>query len=308
MMYRFWRRLASPRLSAYFNGMPILLDGSLVATEVYKNLALELSLLSFIPKVVFVLVGEDPASQTYVRAKEKKCGELGFQGETLRLPASTSQDELLKLLQRLNRDPSTHGILVQLPLPGHIDKLKVLTAISPDKDVDGLHPENMGRLCRGDARFKPCTPAGVIEMLKHYKIPVAGKNTVVIGRSDIVGKPAAMLLLAEDATVTIAHSKTRDLKAMAKAADILIVAMGKPKFVGADFVTSSSVVVDVGIHRVPDGSGKDKIVGDVDFEKVSPIVHAISPVPGGVGRMTIAMLMKNVVTAARIQAGAKSNY
>jgi len=304
-VYRFWGRLASPRASAYFANMPLLLDGNVVATEVYKNLALELSLLSFIPKVVFILVGEDPASQTYVRAKEKKCGELGFQGETLRLPASTSQDDLLKLLQKLNKDTSVHGILVQLPLPPQIDRLKVLTSIAPEKDVDGLHPENMGRLCRGDARFKPCTPAGVVEMLKHYKIPVSGKNALVIGRSDIVGKPAAMLLLGEDATVTIAHSKTRDLKAMAKAADILIVAMGKPKFVGADFVNANSVVVDVGIHRMPDPSGKDKIVGDVDFEAVAPIVHAITPVPGGVGRMTIAMLMKNVVTAARLQSGPK---
>ncbi len=288
--------LASATGPLYFGGMPTLLDGNQVAAEVYKNLAFELSLLPFIPKVVFILVGDDPASQTYVRAKEKKCSELGFQGETLRLPAETKESELLKTVQRLNEDASVHGILVQLPLPAHIDKLKVLTAIAPTKDVDGLHPENIGRLCRGDARFKPCTPAGVIEMLKHFKIPMAGKNALVIGRSDIVGKPAALLLLAEDATVTLAHSKTRDLKAMAKAADILIVAMGKPKFVGADFVHEKSIVVDVGIHRV-----NDKLCGDVDFDTVAPLVQAISPVPGGVGKMTIAMLMKNVVTAARLQ-------
>ncbi len=280
--------------------MPIVLEGSSVAEEIYKNLALEISFLPVVPKVVFVLVGEDPASQTYVRAKEKKCGELGFQGETLRLPTDSSPDDLLKLILKLNKDSSVHGILVQLPLPPQIDKILILTAIAPEKDVDGLHPENIGRVMRGDARFKPCTPAGLIEILKHYRIPMAGKRAVVIGRSDIVGKPAAMLLLAEDATVTIAHSKTSDLISLTKSADILVVAMGRPKFIGPEFVSAKSVVVDVGIHRV-DG----KIVGDVDYEKVAPLVTAITPVPGGVGKMTIAMLMKNVVKAASLQVAAK---
>ena len=276
--------------------MPIVLEGSSVAEEIYKNLALEISFLPVIPKVVFVLVGDDPASQTYVRAKEKKCGELGFQGETLRLPVDTSQDEILKLIVKLNRDTAVHGILVQLPLPRLIDKIKVLTAIAPEKDVDGLHPENIGRLVRGDARFKPCTPAGVIEILKFYRIPLSGKRAVVMGRSDIVGKPAAMLLLAEDATVTIAHSKTSDLISLTQSADILVVAVGKPKFIGLEHVNPTMVIVDVGIHRI-DG----KLVGDVDFEKVAPVVRAITPVPGGVGKMTIAMLMKNVVMAAKLQ-------
>ena len=276
--------------------MPIVLEGSSVAEEIYKNLALEISFLPVIPKVVFVLVGDDPASQTYVRAKEKKCGELGFQGETLRLPVDTSQDEILKLIVKLNRDTAVHGILVQLPLPRLIDKIKVLTAIAPEKDVDGLHPENIGRLVRGDARFKPCTPAGVIEILKFYRIPLSGKRAVVMGRSDIVGKPAAMLLLAEDATVTIAHSKTSDLISLTQSADILVVAVGKPKFIGLEHVNPTMVIVDVGIHLI-DG----KLVGDVDFEKVAPVVRAITPVPGGVGKMTIAMLMKNVVMAAKLQ-------
>lgn len=277
-----------------------LLEGAQVAESIYKNLALEVSLLPVVPKVVFILVGEDPASQTYVRAKEKKCAELGFQGETMRLPDSVTQEELLKIVQKLNKDTGVHGILVQLPLPPAIDRISILNAIAPEKDVDGLHPENMGRVCRGDARFKPCTPAGVIEMLKHYKIPLSGKNAVVIGRSDIVGKPAALLLLAEDCTVTIVHSKTPNLKAVAAQADILVVAMGKPKFIGADYVKPGATVIDVGIHRV-DG----KIVGDVDFDSVANVAGAISPVPGGVGKMTIAMLMKNVVKAAAVQAGAK---
>lgn len=264
-----------------------------MAEAIYKNLALEISLLPVVPKVVFVLVGEDAASQTYVRAKEKKCGELGFQGETLRLADTTSQDDLLKLIQKLNKDAGVHGILVQLPLPATIDRITILNAIDSEKDVDGLHPENMGKVCRGDARFKPCTPAGVIEILKHYNIPMKGKNAVVIGRSDIVGKPAALLLLAEDATVTIAHSKTLDLKGVASRADILVVAMGKPKFINADYVKPGATVIDVGIHRV-DG----KIVGDVDFDSVIKVAGAVTPVPGGVGKMTIAMLMKNVVKAA----------
>ncbi len=273
-----------------------LLDGAVVAEAIYKNLALEISLLPVVPKVVFILVGEDPASQTYVRAKEKKCRELGFQGETLRLPKETSQEELLKTVVKFNKDPGVHGILVQLPLPDSIDRITILNSIAAEKDVDGLHPENMGRVCRGDARFKPCTPAGVIEILKHYQIPMKGKHAVVIGRSDIVGKPAALLLLAEDATVTVAHSKTPDLKAVSLRADILVVAMGKPKFITGDYVKPGATVIDVGIHRV-----EGKIVGDVDFESVAKVAGAVSPVPGGVGKMTIAMLMKNVVKAAARQ-------
>lgn len=274
-----------------------LLDGKKVAESIYSKLILELSLLPFVPKLVVVLVGDNAASQTYVRSKTKKCSDLGIRSETVLLPGTVSEAELLETIKKLNHDKDVHGILVQLPLPKHVDKNRILWAIDPKKDVDGLHPENSGRLFAGEMRLVPCTPLGIIEMLKFYQITMEGKHAVVVGRSDIVGKPAALLLLHQNATVTICHSKTPDLARHMREADILIAAMGQPKYVGPEQVKEGSVIVDVGIHRVDTG-----LVGDVDFEKVAPKVRAITPVPGGVGPLTIAMLMKNLVQAARLHA------
>lgn len=273
--------------------MPLILDGKKVAEALYQKLLLDLSLLPVVPKIVFLLVGEDPASQTYVRSKGKKCQDLGLLSETVVLPATTAEDDLIGRIHALNRDKDVHGILVQLPLPAGMNKQRVLREIDPKKDVDGLHPENQGRLFQGEPRFLPCTPAGIVEILKFYSIPMEGAKVTVIGRSEIVGKPAAQLMLMNNATVQICHSKTKDLAAETRAADILIVAIGKPKFVTAEMVKPGATVIDVGIHRI-DG----KIVGDVDFDSVAPKAGAISPVPGGVGPMTIAMLMKNVLQAA----------
>lgn len=273
--------------------MPLILDGKKVAEALYQKLLLDLSLLPVVPKIVFLLVGEDPASQTYVRSKGKKCQDLGLLSETVVLPATTAEDDLIGRIHALNRDKDVHGILVQLPLPAGMNKQRVLREIDPKKDVDGLHPENQGRLFQGEPRFLPCTPAGIVEILKFYSIPMEGAKVTVIGRSEIVGKPAAQLMLMNNATVQICHSKTKDLAAETRAADILIVAIGKPKFVTAEMVKPGATVIDVGIHRI-DG----KIVGDVDFDSVAPKAGAISPVPGGVGPMTIAMLMKNVIQAA----------
>jgi methylenetetrahydrofolate dehydrogenase (NADP+)/methenyltetrahydrofolate cyclohydrolase len=275
---------------------PLILDGKAVAESVYKKLLLDVSLLSFVPRIVFIRVGEDPASQSYVRSKEKRCLELGLRGETLVFPETLGEDELMGKILNLNRDKDVNGILVQLPLPKHMDKAKVLRSIDPLKDVDGLHPENAGLLLQGKPRFVPCTPAGILEMLNFYQIPVEGKRAVVIGRSEIVGRPMAQLLLNVNATVTVCHSKTVDLPEELKRAEIIIAALGKPGFVKEEMVSPGATVVDVGINRV-DG----KIVGDVDFEKVKLKAHAISPVPGGVGPMTIAMLMKNLVMAATAQ-------
>jgi len=273
-----------------------LLEGKKVAEFIYSKLLLELSLLSVVPRMVVVLVGKDPASQTYVRSKTKKCMDLGIRGETMELPDSTSEAELLGKIRELNEDKTVHGILVQLPLPSHINKTRIVREIHSLKDVDGLTPENTGRLWQGDAQLVPCTPAGIIEMLKFYGIPIEGARAVVVGRSEIVGKPIANLLLGHQATVTICHSKTHHLAEETKRADILIAAMGKAKFIGPEMVRDGATVIDVGIHRI-----NDKLCGDVDFEKVAPKVGAISPVPGGVGPMTIAMLMKNLVTAAKLQ-------
>lgn len=274
-------------------GEPLLLDGKKVAESIYSKALLDVSLLPFVPKIAFVIVGTDGASQTYVKMKGKKSESLGLRHETITLPENTSEEELLKQIKSLNHNPDVNGILVQLPLPGHINKYKILESISPEKDVDGLHPLNQGFLAIGKPRFSPCTPAGVIEILKFYQIPLAGAKAVVVGRSEIVGKPMAQLLLLENATVTICHSRTKNLEAECKEADILIAALGKPKFITANMVKEGAVVIDVGIHRV-----NDKIIGDVDFENVAPHVRAISPVPGGVGPMTIAMLLKNLITAA----------
>lgn len=280
--------------------MPQLLSGKEVAEEVYRKVLLDLSLLSFVPKLVVVLLGADPASQTYVKSKRKKCLDLGMRGETLELPASTSEDELVRLIRKLNQDPDVTGILVQLPLPPHIHRRRVLNEIDPTKDVDGLHPENAGLLFLGEPRFQPCTPSGVMEILRHAKIAVAGQQAVVIGRSEIVGRPMAQLLMMHDATVTVCHSKTRDLEREAARADILVAALGKPRAIGPSFVKEGAVVIDVGIHRTDQG-----LCGDVDFDAVSPKCRAITPVPGGVGPMTIAMLMKNVILAASLQSKAR---
>ena len=245
------------------------------------------------PGLAVVLVGEDPASAIYVRNKERACKKLGMNGTVLRLPEETTQQELLSTVQRLNEDPAVHGILVQLPLPRHLDEREVIRAIDPDKDVDGFHPINAGRLLIGEPGFVPCTPKGVMRLLEIEDVPLSGKHAVVVGRSNIVGKPMALLLLQENATVTICHSRTADLAAHTRRADILVAAIGKPRFITADMVKDGAVVVDVGINRV-DG----KLCGDVDFEPVSQKASYITPVPGGVGKMTIAMLMENAVEAA----------
>ncbi len=280
--------------------MPQLLSGKEVAEEIYRKILLDLSLLSFVPKLVVILLGADPASQTYVKSKRKKCLDLGMRGETLELPPSTSEAELVDLIQKLNRDNDVTGILVQLPLPPHINRRRVLDEIDPVKDVDGLHPENAGRLFLGAPRFQPCTPSGVMEILRYGQIAIAGMQAVVIGRSEIVGRPMAQLLMMHDATVTICHSKTRNLEREAARADILVAALGRPKAIGPAFVKDGAVVIDVGIHRTADG-----LCGDVDFAAVSSKCRAITPVPGGVGPMTIAMLMKNLILAASLQSKAR---
>lgn len=275
---------------------PLILDGKTVANALYQKLLLEISLLAFVPRIVFIRVGEDPASQSYVRSKEKRCLELGLRGETIVFPENTPEDELIEKILFLNREKDVNGILVQLPLPKQMDKSRVLACISPEKDVDGLHPENAGLLLQGKPRFVPCTPAGILEILNFYQIPIEGKRAVVMGRSEIVGRPMAQLFLNHNATVTVCHSKTKNLKEELSRAEILVAAIGKPHFVKADMISPGTTVIDVGINRV-----EGKIVGDVDFESVKSKVFAVSPVPGGVGPMTIAMLMKNLVWAATLQ-------
>ena len=251
------------------------------------------------PCLAVVLVGDDPASAVYVRGKESDCRECGIESRMLRLPADTTQAQLLEQLEKLAADKSVHGILVQLPLPAQIDEQAVIAAIPPEKDVDGFSPVNVGRMMIGEECFLPCTPAGCIEMLKSTGVPIAGKQTVVLGRSNIVGKPAAMLLLRENATVTICHSKTEDLAAVCAGADILVAAIGKPKFVTGDMVKPGAVVIDVGINRDENG----KLCGDVDFAAAEAKASFITPVPGGVGLMTRAMLLVNTIQAARRQTG-----
>ncbi|MDM8202525.1 bifunctional methylenetetrahydrofolate dehydrogenase/methenyltetrahydrofolate cyclohydrolase FolD [Allofournierella massiliensis] len=251
------------------------------------------------PCLAVVLVGDDPASAVYVRGKESDCRECGIGSRMLRLPADTTQAQLLEQLEKLAADKSVHGILVQLPLPAQIDEQAVIAAIPPEKDVDGFSPVNVGRMMIGEECFLPCTPAGCIEMLKSTGVPIAGKQAVVLGRSNIVGKPAAMLLLRENATVTICHSKTEDLAAVCAGADILVAAIGKPKFVTGDMVKPGAVVIDVGINRDENG----KLCGDVDFAAAEAKASFITPVPGGVGLMTRAMLLVNTIQAARRQTG-----
>lgn len=250
----------------------------------------------YAPGLAVIVVGDDPASAVYVRNKHKACDEVGIYSETFALPAQTTEEELLSLIDKLNRDNTFHGILVQLPLPKQISAQRVLESILPTKDVDAFHPDNVGRIMIGENRFLPCTPAGIMAILDHYHISVAGKHCVVIGRSNIVGKPMAMLLLQQNGTVTICHSATADLPSMTRQADVVIAAVGRPHFVTADMLKPGAVVIDVGINRTPDG----KLCGDVDFDKACEVASAITPVPGGVGPMTITMLLDNTLKAAKL--------
>lgn len=274
-----------------------ILDGKKLSAEIRASIKEETALLrekGIVPGLAVVLVGDDPASRVYVGQKEKGCLEAGFASFLHRLPAATTQEELLGLIDRLNGDASVHGILVQLPLPPQIDPDTVLASIRPEKDVDGFHPVNIGRLVAGLPSCEPCTPKGILRLLKSTGIPLAGKEAVVIGRSNIVGKPVALMLLAESATVTVCHSRTKDLAEHLRRADILVAAVGKPRFVTADMVKDGAVVVDVGINRLEEG-----LVGDVDYGPVSEKASWVTPVPGGVGPMTIAMLLENTLEQAK---------
>lgn len=282
--------------------MAIRLDGKTISAEIRAQVAQEVEGLrekGVVPGLAVVIVGDDPASRTYVNNKKKACAAAGIHSEEYALPASVSQEELLALVRGLNEKQDISGILVQLPLPSGLDEQAVIETIDPRKDVDAFHPSNVGRIMTGNYRFVPCTPAGILQLLHHESIGIEGKSCVVIGRSNIVGKPMAMLLMHENGTVTICHSKTRGLKEICRNADILVVAVGKPKFVTSDMVKPGAVVIDVGMDR--DEAGKR--CGDVDFTAVEPLASYITPVPGGVGPMTIAMLLKNTVTAAKIQNG-----
>ncbi len=277
-----------------------LMDGRAVSAAVRDKLALrvrELEARGVKPHLAVVLVGKDPASQIYVRNKERACEKLGIRSTVLRLAAECTQQELEDAVRTLSADPQVHGILVQLPLPRHLDAAPVIALIDPRKDVDGFTPVNAGRLLNGEKGFVACTPGGVMEILRHYDVPICGRSAVVVGRSNIVGKPMALLLLAENATVTVCHSRTRNLAQVTRGADILVAAVGKAGFITADMVKPGAVVVDVGINRV-----NGKVVGDVDFESVSEVAGFLTPVPGGVGQMTITMLLKNTLDAARMQA------
>lgn len=284
--------------------MAQIIDGKKIAAEVRERIAADTRAFSgkygFVPGLAVVIVGEDPASQVYVRNKGKACAEVGFYSEIHRMAADTTMEELLAKIEALKNDPRIHGILVQMPLPAHLDEKTVIDAIPPEKDVDAFHLVNTGRIMRGDYHFLPCTPAGVMEMLRHERIDVAGKECVVVGRSNIVGKPMAMLLLHANGTVTICHSRTKNLAEVTRRADILVVAIGKADFITGDMVKEGAVVIDVGMNRRADG----KLTGDVDFASVEPKASAITPVPGGVGPMTITMLLENTLTAARIAAEA----
>lgn len=282
--------------------MAQLISGKEISAAIRAELKEETARLKeqgVVPGLAVVLVGDDPASKVYVRNKKRACEELGYYSEEHTLPADTTQEQLLELVKRLNGDERIHGILVQLPLPRQIDEQSVIAAIDPDKDVDAFHPVNVGRIMIGDYRFVPCTPAGVIELLERSGVELEGKECVVIGRSNIVGKPMAMLLLHKNATVTICHSRTKDLADVVRRADVVVVAIGRPKFLTGDMLKKGAVVIDVGTSRLPDG----KLCGDADFVSCEAVCSQITPVPGGVGPMTITMLMKNTLTAAKMRAG-----
>ena len=278
--------------------MARLIDGKLISTQIKDELKAEVEALKekgIVPCLAVIQLGNDPASSVYVNNKKKACAYIGIESLAYELEENISQEELLTIIDELNHNDMVNGILVQLPLPKHIDEEAVIKAIAPEKDVDGFHPETVGNMCIGSKGFLPCTPAGVIQLLKRSNIEIEGKECVVIGRGNIVGKPMALLLLRENGTVTITHSRTKDLKEITKRADILVAAIGKPKFVTAEYVKEGAVVIDVGIHRNAD----NKLCGDVDFDDVVEKVSAITPVPGGVGPMTIAMLMNNCVETVR---------
>jgi len=278
--------------------MAQLIDGKMISTQIKDELKAEVATLKekgIVPCLAVIQVGNDPASSVYVNNKKKACAYIGIESLSYELEEDITQEKLLTIIDELNHNEMVNGILVQLPLPKHINEEAVIKAIAPEKDVDGFHPETVGNMCIGSKGFLPCTPAGVIQLLKRSKIEIEGKECVVIGRSNIVGKPMALLLLRENGTVTITHSRTKDLKAITKRADILVAAIGKPKFVTSEYVKEGAVVIDVGIHRNAD----NKLCGDVDFDDVVDKVSAITPVPGGVGPMTIAMLMNNCVETVR---------
>ncbi len=285
-----------------------IIDGAALAARIRSEIAQRAATLTaqgIRPGLAVVLVGDDPASAVYVRNKVKDCEEAGIRSVLDRLPAQTSEQALLTRIDELNRDPSIHGILVQLPLPGHLDERLVIESIAPEKDVDGFHVSNAGALMTGSPRFRPCTPYGVMKMLEAAGVKLAGAEAVVVGRSNIVGKPQAMLLLQESATVTICHSRTRDLTEHTRRADVLIAAVGKAQMITGDMIKPGAVVIDVGMNRIPAGPNAGKLCGDVDFESASKVAGAITPVPGGVGPMTRAMLLVNTMEAAERVAGVR---
>lgn len=280
--------------------MAALINGKEISASVKQDIKKEVALLkekNIEVGLAVVIVGNNPASRVYVNAKKKACEETGMNSYEYALPESTTQQELVDLVKKLNADEKVNGILVQLPLPKHIYEKAIINTITPDKDVDAFHPVNVGNIMIGDYSFLPCTPAGVMELIKSTGVTISGKECVVVGRSNIVGKPMSMLLLHESGTVTICHSRTKDLKECCKRADILVAAVGVPKLIKADMVKEGAVVIDVGMNRLPDG----KLCGDVDFENVKDVAGFITPVPGGVGPMTIAMLMRNTLTSAKIK-------
>ena len=275
-----------------------ILDGKKVSARLKAELAAEVEKMKeegVVPGLAVIIVGDNPASRVYVNNKKKMCAEIGIYSEEYALPDQTTQDELISVINKLNNDKNIHGILVQLPLPKHIDEKTVIGSIIPEKDVDAFHPVNVGKIMIGDFDFLPCTPSGIMELIAESGIDLEGKTCVVVGRSNIVGKPMAMLLLHKNATVTICHSKTKNLKEVCKSADILVVAVGRAQMINDEYVKESAIVIDVGMNRNAD----KKLVGDVDFESVAPHTSYITPVPGGVGPMTIVTLMKNTVTAAK---------
>jgi methylenetetrahydrofolate dehydrogenase (NADP+)/methenyltetrahydrofolate cyclohydrolase len=279
---------------------PMILDGKATSKKIKDELKEKVSMLAqkgIVPTLAVVIVGDDPASHVYVRNKKRACEYIGIKSLSYELTSQASEDDVLSLVGELNSNPDVNGILVQLPLPSHISEEKVIMTIDPKKDVDGFHPISVGNLSIGNPGFVSCTPYGIIELLKRYDIPISGKKCVIVGRSNIVGKPIAMLLLREHGTVTLCHSRTADLKKECREADILIAAIGRPKMITDEYVKEGVVVVDVGINRLEDNS----LCGDVDYEKVAPLASYITPVPGGVGPMTIAMLMTNVVESAEVK-------
>lgn len=284
--------------------MAKIIDGKVISAAVKEEVAKEVAELKtrgIIPGLAVIIVGDDPASRVYVNNKKKACEQLGMLSREYTMPAETTEDELLSLIKELNADPEINGILCQLPLPSHLNEELVINTIIPEKDVDAFHPHNVGKIMIGNYDFLPCTPAGIMEMLKYENIDISGKECVVIGRSNIVGKPMSMLLLHKNGTVTVCHSRTKNLKEVCLRADILVAAVGRANFVTADMVKEGAVVIDVGINRLENG----KLCGDVNFAEVEPKASYITPVPGGVGPMTIATLMKNTLTAAKKQNGVK---